>query len=103
MSQHFFKDKAVERYDLQKSKLLTPFGCQAQIKNFKANLQPEYSCQRKTMLLANTGKYQTQIFEIFSYFPEIARYWIAVRCSHVDKSGTLRSAIAPQYLVINIT
>lgn len=81
MSQHFFKDKAVERYDLQKSKLLKSFGCQDRIKNFKANLQPKYSCQRKTMLLAKRSEFTTRMSKILGYLPEIAFGWIAVRCS----------------------
>lgn len=81
MSQYFLKDKALERYDLQKSKLLTPFGDQAQIKNFEANLQPEYSSGRKTMLLASTGEFTTRMCKILGYLPERAWYWIAVGCS----------------------
>jgi len=72
MSQYFFKNKAVERSDLQKSEFFKFFQRPAEIESHNINLQPKYSCQRKTMLLANTGKYQTKIFEIFSYFPEIA-------------------------------
>ncbi|MBD2605830.1 hypothetical protein H6G81_15215 [Scytonema hofmannii FACHB-248] len=78
MSQHFFKDKAVERYDLQKSKLLTPFGCQDRVKNFGANLQPKYSFQRKIIFLASTDEFPTQKYKILSCLAEILRYLIAV-------------------------
>ncbi len=78
MSQHLFKDKAIKRYDLQKSKLLTLFGCQAQIKNFGANLQPKYSFQRKIMLLASTGEFTTRRYKILSFLSERVRYLIAV-------------------------
>jgi len=79
MSQDSFKNKATHSYDLQASKLLTLFECQAQIKNFKVNLQPEQRCRRKTMLLADIGKSQPQMCEILSYLPEIAQNSIAVR------------------------
>lgn len=79
MSQDSFKNKASHSYDLQTSKLLTLFECQAQIKNFKVNLQPEHSYRRKTMLLADIGKSQAQMCEILSYLPEIAQNSIAVR------------------------
>jgi hypothetical protein len=78
MSQHFFKDKAVERYDLQKSRLLTAFGCQDPMKNFGANLQPKYSCQRKTMLLASRSEFTTRMCKRLGYLAEIVRYWIAL-------------------------
>ncbi|MBW4569293.1 MAG: hypothetical protein KME31_15105 [Tolypothrix carrinoi HA7290-LM1] len=103
MSQPSFKDKALERYDLQKSKLLTPFGHQARMKNFGANSQPEYSCQRKTMLLASTSEFTTRMCKRLGYLPERARYWIAVGCSILFTCGTFKSAIARPYLIINIT
>lgn len=104
MSQHFFKDKAVERYDLQKSKLLTPFGCQDRMKNFKANLQPKYSCQRKTMLLAFAGEFTTRMCKVLGYLPEIAFGWIAVRCSiwiPAARSGARSRPLNKNYPVKN--
>ncbi len=78
MSEHFFKDKAVERYNLQKSKLLTPFGCQDGVKNFGGNLQPKYSFQKKIMLLASTAEFPTRMYKKLSTLIEIVRYLIAV-------------------------
>jgi hypothetical protein len=77
MSQYSLKDKAIDSYDLKKSKLLTSFECHVQIKNFGENLQPKYSRLRKTIFLADTAKYR-EMWKILGYLPKIVRYRIAV-------------------------
>lgn len=77
MSHNSLKDKALENYDLQKSKFLKPFECHVQINNFGDNLQPKYSRRRKTILLADRAKYR-QMCEVLGYFPKIVGDWIAV-------------------------
>ncbi|MBW4450467.1 MAG: hypothetical protein KME38_27470 [Spirirestis rafaelensis WJT71-NPBG6] len=99
MSQDSFKNKATHSSDLQTSKLLTLFECQAQIKNFKVNLQPELSCRRKTMLLGAMGKSQTQMCEILTYLPEIPQNSIAVRLNErYLRDASRRSLPSHQYL-----
>jgi hypothetical protein len=101
MPQYSFKNKGIESCNLQKSRLLKLFERHAQIENLGANLQQKYSCRIKTILLANTGKYQTQMSEIFNYLPKIARYLIALRWNerYQRKGATMRSL---SYLIINI-
>ncbi|MBW4476197.1 MAG: hypothetical protein KME54_04815 [Tolypothrix brevis GSE-NOS-MK-07-07A] len=77
MSQYSLKDKAIDSYDLKKSKLLTSFESHVQIKNFGENLQPKYSRRRKTIFLADTAK-SRQMCKILGYLPKIVRYRIAI-------------------------
>ncbi|MGI2901835.1 hypothetical protein [Tolypothrix sp. VBCCA 56010] len=51
------------------------------MKNFGANLQPEYSSGRKTMLLASRSEFTTRMSKRLGYLPETAFGWIAVGCS----------------------
>ncbi len=78
MSEYSSQDKAFECYDMHESKFLTPFQRKALLKNLQANLQPEYRRRIEIMLLADTGKSQSQICEILSCSQEMARYWIGV-------------------------
>jgi hypothetical protein len=66
MSQYLLKDKAIDTYDLQKSKLLTSFECHVEIKNFGENFQPKYSRLRKTIFLADTAK-SRQMCQVLGY------------------------------------
>ncbi|WP_066383643.1 MULTISPECIES: helix-turn-helix domain-containing protein [unclassified Anabaena] len=71
-------DLAVEGYQLQESKFLTPFQRKALLKHLQANLQPEYRRRIEIMLLADMGKSQTQICEQLGCSQEMARYWIGI-------------------------
>ncbi|WP_341526573.1 helix-turn-helix domain-containing protein [Nostoc sp. UHCC 0302] len=78
MSEDSSQDKLFDSYDLQESKFLTPFQQKALLKNLQANLQPEYRRRIEIMLLADTGKSQSQICEIIGCSQEMARYWIGI-------------------------
>ncbi|MBH8562119.1 helix-turn-helix domain-containing protein [Nostoc sp. CENA67] len=78
MSKHFSKPKEFEKYDVTYSKYLTSFQRKVLLKHLQDDLQPEYRRRLEIMLLADTGKSQTQICQILGCSQEMARYWIAV-------------------------
>ncbi|MEA5505596.1 helix-turn-helix domain-containing protein [Halotia wernerae UHCC 0503] len=78
MSHSLNQDTAFENSEIHESKFLTPFQRKALLKHLQTNLQPEYRRRIEIMLLADTGKSQTQICEILGCSQEMARYWIGL-------------------------
>ncbi|WP_193194909.1 helix-turn-helix domain-containing protein [Nostoc sp. MG11] len=78
MSYNEDKFQYFEKYDINKSKFLTPFQRKFLLKNLQANLQPEYRRRIEIMLLADQGKSPTQICEILGCSYHMARYWMGV-------------------------
>jgi transposase len=62
--------------------ILTAFQKKLLLKKLQTNLRPEYRRRIEIMLLADSGKSQTQICESLSCSHETARYWI-----HMAKTG----------------
>jgi transposase len=64
--------------DVAKSKYLTPFHRKTLIKHLQTELRPEYRRRLEIMLLADMGKSQSQICQLFGCSQEMARYWITI-------------------------
>lgn len=60
------------------SQYLTPFQRKLLLKNLQATLRLEYRRRIEIMLLADTGRSQTQICEALGCSAEMARYWITM-------------------------
>lgn len=60
------------------NKFFTPEQYRDLLKNYPTNLQPEYRRRLEIMLLADTGKSQTEICHILGCSQEMARYWITI-------------------------
>ncbi|WGV28405.1 helix-turn-helix domain-containing protein [Halotia branconii] len=78
MSHYLHQNTTIDNSEIHESKFLTPFQRKALLKHLQTKLQPEYRRRIEIMLLADTGKSQTQICEILGCSQEMARYWIGL-------------------------
>lgn len=68
----------LDEYSAEAGKFLTPFQRKLLLKNLQSELRPEHRRRIEIVLLADSGKSQTQICAILGCSQETARYWIAI-------------------------